>query len=361
MKNLWNFIKDKSYYFLGATVVIIILLVIITSCSGGNGSSYESIENKMVSAAKSYYEKKENLLPKQEGGTVKVTISSLVEAELLKEVTDPKDSSNNCSGYVEVTKVEDDYTYTPFLTCKGNYEPQYLTDKIKNTTTDELGNGVYLIGSDYVYKGEDVKNYVSFNDLLWRIVKVDENGDIKLVLSKYTTEAYAWDTKYNSESEDNSGNTTNYLLTDIRKTLNTYYDETFTKESKAKMVSKNICVGKYLLTDAFSTEKECSVIKENEKVSLLNASDYQNASLDTGCVNLNSRECVNRNYLASDDIYTWTLNSSSENTYKVMFIYTTIDESYASNERKLNPVIYLSNKVITNAGDGTMENPFIIK
>lgn len=361
MKNLWSFIKDKSYYFLGGTLIVIILLVIITSCTGGNGNSYDAIENKMVSAAKSYYENRKDALPKEEGGTVKVTISSLVEAELLKEVIDPKNSSNTCSGYVEVTKIEKEYSYVPFLICKGNYEPTYLSDKIKETKQDELGNGVYMIGNDYVYRGEDVNNYVSFNDLLWRIVKVDESGDIKLVLAKYTTDGYAWDTKYNSESEDNSGNTTNYLLTDIRKTLNTYYDETFTKESKAKMVPKDICVGKYLLTDAFSTEKECSVIKENEKVSLLNVSDYQNASLDSACVNLSSRECANRNYLASDDIYTWTLNSSSEKTYKVMFIYTTIDESYASNERKLNPVIYLSNKVITNAGSGTLDDPYIIK
>lgn len=361
MKNLWSFIKDKSYYFLGGTIVVIILLIVISACSGGNGNSYEAIENKMVSAAKSYYENRKDILPKEEGGTVKVTISSLVEAELLKEVTDPKDNANSCSGYVEVTKIENDYSYVPFLTCKGNYEPEYLSNKIKNTKTDELGNGVYTVGGSYVYKGEDVDNYVSFNDLLWRIVKIDEAGDIKLVLAKYTIDGYAWDTKYNSESEDNSGNTSNYLLTDIRKTLNTYYDETFTKESKAKMVSKNICVGKYMITDAFSTEKECSLIKENEKVSLLNASDYQNASLDTACVNLSSRECVNRNYLASDDIYTWTLNSSLENTYKVMFIYTTIDESYASNERKINPVIYLSNKVITNKGDGTLDNPYIIK
>ena len=182
MKNLWNYIKDKSYYFLGGTVIIIILLIIITSCSGGNGNDYEAIEEKMVSAAKKYYENKKDHLPKEEGNSVKVTISSLVESELMKEVTDPKDSSNECSGYVEVTKVDDEYSYVPFLTCKGNYEPEYLVDKIKKVKTDELGNGVYTIGNEYVYRGSDVNNYVSFNDLTWRIIKVDENNDIKLVL-----------------------------------------------------------------------------------------------------------------------------------------------------------------------------------
>ena len=361
MKNLWNYIKDKSYYFLGGTVIIIILLIIITSCSGGNGNDYEAIEEKMVSAAKKYYENNKDHLPKEEGNSVKVTISSLVESELMKEVTDPKDSSNECSGYVEVTKVDDEYSYVPFLTCKGNYEPEYLVDKIKKVKTDELGNGVYTIGNEYVYRGSDVNNYVSFNDLTWRIIKVDENNDIKLVLATRTNESYSWDTKYNPEREDYSGNTSDYLLTDIRKTLNDYYDQTFTKESKSKIVAKNLCIGKYALTDQFSTEKECSIIKENEKIGLLNPSDYQNASLDSNCTNLDSMSCVNRNYLASEDIYTWTLNTSSENSYKVMYLNETIDESTASNQRRINPVIYLSGKVITNDGDGSLEKPYVIK
>lgn len=360
MKNLWNYIKDRSYYFLGGTVIIIILLIIITSCSGG-GNSYESIEEKMVSAAKKYYENNKDHLPKEEGNSVKVTISSLVESELMKEVTDPKDSSNECSGYVEVTKIGDEYSYIPFLTCKGNYEPEYLVDKIKKVKTDELGNGVYTIGNEYVYRGSDVNNYVSFNDLTWRIIKVDENNDIKIVLATRTDESYSWDTKYNPDRGNYSGNTSDYLLTDIRKILNDYYDETFTKESKSKIVTQNLCIGRYLLTDPFSSEKECSIIKENEKVGLLNPSDYQNASLDLNCTNLDSMSCVNRNYLASDDIFTWTLNASSENTYKVIYLNETLSETSASNQRRINPVIYLSSKVITSSGNGSKEKPYVIK
>ena len=105
MKNLLDYIKDKSYYLLGGTVLIIILLIVISSCSSGNGGSYASIENKMIVAAKKYYSNNKNALPKLEGSQVRVTISTLVDKELLKEVKDPKDKSNLCSGYVEVTKV----------------------------------------------------------------------------------------------------------------------------------------------------------------------------------------------------------------------------------------------------------------
>ena len=113
MKNLLSYIKDKSYYLLGGTVLIIILLVVISSCSS-NGGSYSSIENKMVTAAQKYYANNKNLLPKVDGSQVRVTISTLVDKELLKEVKDPKNKNNLCSGYVEVTKVSKDYSYIPF-------------------------------------------------------------------------------------------------------------------------------------------------------------------------------------------------------------------------------------------------------
>ena len=167
MKNIIEYIKDKSYYLLGGIVVVIILLIIINACSNSSGS-YDKIEQKMVNAAKSYYASHEKNLPKEESGTVKVTINTLIEAELLKEVKDPNNKDQDCSGYVEVTKVGKEYSYTPFLVCKGNYEPKYLTDIVKESKQDEYGNGVYEMGGEYVYRGDDVKNYVSFNNQLWR-------------------------------------------------------------------------------------------------------------------------------------------------------------------------------------------------
>lgn len=361
MKNIIDYLKDKIYYIMAATILIIVILVIVSACSGSSNNTYEQIEANMVSAAKKYYSSKKEKLPKEENGSVKVTIGTLVETELLDEIYDPKDKTNKCSGNVEVTKVGDEYSYVPFLTCKGNYEPEYLKDIVINSGVDEYGNGIYQMDGDYVYRGDDVNNYVKFNEQLWRIIRVKEDGSIKLILANSTQEVYTWDTKYNSESKRNSGNTSDYLLTDIRKSLNEYYDNTFTSNNKSKIISKNICIGSYLLTDSFNVEKECSVIKENEKISLLNASDYKEASLDSGCTNLNSRECENRNYLSSDEITTWLLNASSENTYKVMYLYDYIDDSYANNTKKINPVIYLSYKVVISYGNGTMENPYIVK
>lgn len=362
MSNIIEYLKDKIYYILGGTVVLIIILIIIGSCSNQSGSgSYEQIENNMVNAAKRYYETRKDRLPKEEGGTIKVTTGTLIEAELLKEIKNPNNKSDSCDGYVEVTKVSDEYAYTPFLECEG-YETKKLIDVIKESKLDEYGNGVYDMDGELVYRGDTVKNYVSFNEQLWRIVKVDKDGDIKLVLSKRTDGTYTWDSAYNSDKKSYVGITTDYLHTDMRKALKDYYENNFTSESKAKIKTKDLCIGKYHLEDGFSSEKECSIIKSGEKVGLLVPTDYQKASLSDKCTTLSSQECTNYNYLANDDyINTWLLNAYSDNTYEVLYLNSGFNTSRASNSKRINPVIYLVNNVKIINGKGEEKEPFIIK
>ena len=367
MKNIIEYAKDKIYYIMGITIVIIIILIIISSCSSKKIRSYSSIEEDMQYAAEKYYSTRENRLPKTNGGTVKVTLSTLIDAGLMDEVTDPKNSKNTCSGYVIVTKVSKEYTYTPFLSCKDNYEPKYLLDIVKSSSIDEYGNGVYLKNGEYIYKGKDVRNYVEFNDKLWRIIKVDTSGDIKLVLVSKTDEYYLWDSAYNSVENEKSGITTNYTNTDIRRALKSYY-KTFSKEAKSVIVAKNICIGGYDITDdsynyvgpAPSIEKECSAIKENEYVGLLNVSDYINASTDENCTTILNKSCNNYNYLNNEEINTWTLNRVTNSTSKVFYIDEEIDYKKAYNNKKINPVIYVKN-VIISEGKGTSTNPYVLK
>ena len=357
-----EFIKEKSYYLLGGTVIILVIIILVASCVDKNGrTNYEKIEENMKLAAKEYYDARKDKLPKEDGGSVKVNIGTLVDAELLEEIYDPQNKTNLCSGYVEVTKIKEEYSYTSFLTCSGNYEPKYLTDIIKSVNTDEYGNGVYNLNSEYVYRGKDVNNYLEFDNKLWRIIKIDKDGDIKLVLSEPTEDSYSFDTAYNSERDDTVGITTDYLRTDIRKTLNDYYND-FSKDAKAKIVKKELCYGKYLLTDEFSYEKECSVKTNPEYIGLLNATDYQNASLSNNCKTLESMDCINYNYLAKSNITSWILNTLQENTYKGISISSSgFYSSFASNEKRINPVIYINNKVVILKGEGTQEKPYKIK
>ncbi len=360
MKNIIEYIKDKSYYLLGGIVIVIILLIIINACSNSSGG-YDKIEQKMVNAAKSYYASHKKNLPKEENGTVKVTISTLIESELLKEVKDPNNKDQDCSGYVEVTKVGKEYSYTPFLVCKGNYEPKYLTDIVKSSKQDEYGNGVYEMGGEYVYRGDDVKNYVSFNNQLWRIVKIDKENNIELVYNiKDNSLKSAWDSRYNSEIDRDYGITTDYLQSDIRKTLDKFDDEKLNEDAKARLVKKDICVGKKALEAAESATDECS-ITQNEKVGLLVISDYKNASLDENCTRYDNRSCINRNYLSNSEINSWLLTTVSDNTYEAYYIDEEIKVTKANRVRNIYPAVYLNKNTIVVSGKGTVDKPYKIK
>lgn len=361
MGNIIDYLKDKIYYIMGATVLLIIILIVISSCgSGGSGGTYSAIESNMIKAAKKYYSSRENKLP-EEDSTSKVTIGTLVELGLLKEVKDPKNKSNLCNGYVLTKKVDEEYVHTPFLTCKGNYEPEYLSDKIKSSGQDEYGNGIYEIDGEYVYRGDDVKNYVSFANKLWRIVMVDGTDNIELVLNESTEEEYFWENSYNIDEQEKVGVTTNYFNTNIRKSLVKYYENNFTTDEKAKIVLKDLCIGALGRKEDFNRQKECAKVQEGEYIGLLRVSDYQRASTDTNCTNRTQGQCQNHNYLESSaSISSWLLNTVEENTYQVFagFGIVSID---AADTRSINPVIYLSSDIITVQGTGTIDEPFVIK
>ena len=360
-----DFIKEKSYYLLGGTVLLLVIIIVVASCSSGKKiSSYEQIEQKMVNAATKYYTNNPNLLPKEEGGKVKINVSTLVEAELLSEIVDFKNKNSVCSGSVEVVKVGEEYSYIPFLRCPNNYEPEYLVDVIKNSSLDEYDNGVYQVSGEYIYRGDDVNNYVLFNNQVWRIIKIDKDGDIKLVYypeKKYNKTKCFWDNKYNSEIGKSYGVTTDYLHSNIRKELINFYKENFDKDSKAKIISKNICVGPVSNSNLSDMSSECYKIEEKEVIGLLQVSDYYNSSLEQKCSWYGAPECVNRNYLSKSDINTWLLTPVLENTHEVYYLNSSISSKKASSSNKMYPVIYINGDVVVSGGSGTQEDMYIIK
>lgn len=361
MKKIWEFIKDKSYYFLGATVVIIILLVVINACSNSK-TSYSSIEDEMVEAARTYFSSRESRLPKEEGNSVEVTVGTLIDSELLEEIKDPNDKNQTCEGSVQVKKVGDDYVYTPFLKCEGNYEPEYLADIVKNSQLDEYGNGVYQIDGEYVYRGDDVDNYITFNNQTWRIMRVTSDNNIKIILNQNINENYSWETSYNVNQGRDVGITSDYLNTNIRKTLVAFYDS-LDEKSKSLLLKHSLCIGGVTEGEQYSKEKECSKTKEDEYVGLLNPSDFKAASLDESCTSLSQEQCSNRNYLISSAyIYTWTMNTVASNDYQVyIFANGKFYASDASSSNSINPVVLLTSDVIISDGSGSEEDPYVIK
>ena len=57
------------------------------------------------------------------------------------------------------------------------------------------GSGLYKVGSNYEYKGNDVNNYLNFNNQIFRILRVNQDGSVDAVYSGTSAELM-WNSKY---------------------------------------------------------------------------------------------------------------------------------------------------------------------
>lgn len=363
MDKVMEFLREKFYYVVGVFGVLVIILVIVFSCSGGEKlNDYEKIENEMVESTKEYYNKNEKELPKTEEEVVSIKLSYLIENKYIKKIKDPSNKDTLCSGNVYTTKRGNNYKHTAVLKCGKYYKTKFLNDAVKsNLKLDSKGNGLYAVGEEFIFRGESLKNYIKFNDELWQIMRIDTEGDIKIIKNQTNKETYAWDDRYNIGSEGYDG-INDFKLSRIRDTLNKYYKNHFNKVEgvKESIVKKPFCTGKRKMSDDILGTAECSV-KNNLYVGLIYASEFYIASLDTTCKKFGQEQCSNYNYLAKNQNTSWTLTGSVEKSYRVFNYFEEVNEVNASNDSRIYPVIYLDSKTVVTGGTGAYTNPYVVK
>ena len=374
----------------GVFVVFIILLFIFASCTKKK-FNFVKLQDTMIAAAKSYYKANEKELPKEDGKTKKVTLQQLINDGYMQEPSKIyKDDTLICDGSVTVTNNDGFYLYSPSLTCGKDKKNRtmLLKDKILEDSLVEEGVGLYetkllyinseddinnpVLKDAYVFKGEVKNNYIKFSTnnkgdgKLFRILRINDDGTIRLIETK-SNESVEWDDRYNYEKESYYG-INKFVQNDkidsrIKEHLKDYYnDSTLWPDSiKQYIVTQGLCIGTRSEEDSVNTGAiECSTGILNQRLGLISTYEFLNASLDKNCINTESYECENYNWL-TDLNGVWTLNASSDDTYKVWMVKGTLDKSTANNRRKWNVVINISDKVTYVSGTGTEEDPYIIK
>ena len=239
---------------------------------------------------------------------------------------------------------------------------------IKNNDIAESGYGLYKLNNDYVFRGEVVDNFVQLDAKLWRIVKVNPDDTVTLVLANVAGTTYPYDDRYNVDSDYESG-INNYSKSRIRESLDTIYNYTNEEEEhymlsakdKEKLTSFELCIGKVKSNDIIHNNSlECSQ-KITSKIGLLTVSDYMNASIDGGCTTPISQSCQNYNYLSSGYSY-WLMIANSEDSYSAFEVSGgVINNSYTSKYYGIRPVITLSANTGFAGGSGTEQDPYTVK
>lgn len=360
IKNNDSLVK-KLGIILGIVIIIFCIFIGIKLLSGSR-ISYESIESRMITAAKNYYKKNPDKLPKEDGGYVSIGTDRLIESKYLKSLDKlVKDKEATCTGEVTVTNNNDLLLYEANLNC-GKY---YETKKLKNVLTENVvtsGNGIYNINNSYVFRGDSVDNYISFAKKTWRILRVNSDGTIRMIETTKRNKV-EWDDRYNSDKQYNIG-INDYRVSRIKNYIEEIYnnDDEFSNDDKAYLVNQNLCIGKRNDEQTNNDGSiECSDVIENQPLGLIQINEFALASLDNKCQNPNDPECSNYNYLADFNTSYWSLTADSNTSYKVYKISNYASLSNAINQSQPKLVITLNSNISYVSGDGTETNPYKIK
>ncbi|HIS38348.1 MAG TPA: hypothetical protein IAB45_02435 [Candidatus Onthousia faecavium] len=349
---------------IGVLVIILIVILIISLFTGRN-KSYEAIETELENAAKEYYDVQSGLLPQEEGEVVTVNASILAENGYMDPLSELR-SGEDCTGRVEVTKINGEIIYTPYLECGDNYVTKELYKAVLEQGLVTTGNGLYDLNGEKVYRGETVNNYVKLDNALFRIVKIIANNQILLIADDVLdSSSLPYDDRYNSDRNYNSG-INDYRVSRIKSSLEEIYNGNtlLSNNDKEKLTTFNLCIGKRSEEESINTNgAECSDVLNNQMIGLLTVSDFINASLDSNCKKTTDRSCQNYNYLRLRDAEWWLLTSNNSNTYQAYAVrtYGYIESFNASNMKRIRPTVMLNSNAMIKSGDGSASSPYILK
>ena len=258
-------------------------------------------------------------------------------------------------------------TATPTLTTSSNNTSD--ASGLYSSTATNTGNPTYY------FRGNVTNNYVSFAGQTWRIVRINEDGTIRIVMQ----DGINGNTEYEFNSNYNNYTYMYYTNSQAKTTLESWYQ---TNIGSKKDLAKNVASGAYYCEQAkvkqsdsytsgsatmttynkYTPDFKC--IADGNGKGVVNASvgllSYDEIAYAGGYYNQ-----INGNYyLYNSAINCWTMSpagfsdsrsnvwgvstSGYINNYLVNFAYYT-----------LRPVLNLNADTLVT-GDGTSENPFVI-
>ena len=363
-KGHYNDNKSLIYIIVGVFILIFIIVLLVLLANKGNSKTkgYSDIESRMVSAAKSYYNKYDDKLPVQDGSSINVSAETLIENSFLKPFSEMVDEGVSCTGYVNVFKIGDGYSYFPYLNCGEEYESSILSKKIVSAGVVSTGDGLYNLGDRYIFKGEYPNNYLKFDDKMWRIIGINSDGSIKAIYTDKKVDRNSWDDRYNS-SKDSYVGINDFRVSRLLEYLHKIYeDNTYvSKSNKDLLVKHDWCIGKVSQGDtAISSLNLCSDTYNDLYIGVVQIDDVLLPSLDKKCDSMYDIECTNYNYFLKINTG-MTLNASSTNSYVIFSSNEgSIMNKNASIEGYARPVINLNSNILYKSGTGTSDDPYVI-
>ena len=267
-----------------------------------------------------------------------------------------------------------------------------LTDNKDNSglyTITHAADSTLQIGAnesitEYRYRGASPKNYVTFNNEVWRIIGVfpvdDGTGNIENRI-KLIRNASVGTQHWNSTQVSSTSSYNNWTGATLKTYLNTTYYNTLSNIDEQSMIGNaKYYLGGYTQSTGISKDMmyqyERKISGSNTyyygtnpnswtgKIGLMYISDYGYAASDTCTSNLssyNDETCTSNNWLYNIKKNEWLLPQRSNYSGDVF----NIDadglvgfNSASNNNYAVRPTLYLKYNVQISSGDGTSSNPY---
>ena len=227
----------------------------------------------------------------------------------------------------------------------------------------------------YYFRGNVNNNYVSFAGFTWRIVRINEDGTIRIVMqdginsnaniafnSNYNNYTYMYYTNSQAKTTLESWYQTNIgSKSDLASSVATgaYYCE----QAKAKC-SDSATSGSATMTTYTSYTPDFKCNSDGNNKGAVNASvgllTYDEAVYAGGY-----RGLSNSNYYLYNNTNFWTMSPAgfSASYSQTWYIYNegSIYNGFVTNTRIVRPVINLTVNTQISDGDGTKDNPFLVE
>ena len=281
-------------------------------------------------------------------------------------------ASTSCIAMVKIKEVD--------TTSNATFNYVTKADKyLQGIGTTSKNSGLYKAeddyGDSYYFRGDIKNNYVSFANILWRIVRINGDKTIRLVKDESISESKfneVYDNKYFGYTYDNdhictkqnpcltTTGTSSTIKTNLENwyttNLNNYDDkialESFcndTSNSSTSAINKSNPV----LTCADTTENYGGNYKL--KIGILNAHEVTMAGIV-------KQKSSNKNPLETNFIYKknpyWTLTPSSDGIFLQEGGSLSIDDNNVIAD--IYPVINLNSDIKVISGNGTLAKPYIV-
>lgn len=222
---------------------------------------------------------------------------------------------------------------TLYLEHNKPEDKKVLADNIKDNNKD---NETFKnINGDYYFEGTENNNYLRYSNLIWRIIRVNSNNTVTLVLDNNIT-ALA------------SGTSKSYTDSYINMWLN-YQDKEHTGILENSLNNNTYLTYTNTCKDTIDDTKNitCKDLIEETLITVPSLSDYVNTGGQKG-------------FMHNEEFFYLT-NSNKENKTWYVDDDGKVSTSDGSDVIGVKPVITLKNSVTLVNGEGTENNPYVIE